>query len=321
MYHRTPHLLGFFFSRRRVAARDAHRARGALGYPAVALLDRDGVYGAPQFYRAAKAAGLKAIVGAELTIRRAARSASRRPVRGARAVDAARARRVGRGLSQSLPPDHAREARAPKGEIVPAAGRSRRATRRDSSRWSAARRWTPNGTASAGWSISSSACSDATQVWIELQRHFRRDEQGDHRSRCIDLAAAFRVPVMASNGVRFATPEARPLYDVLTCIRHKTTLERGGAAADGERRAVSEAAGADGAAVRAICRRRWPAPKRWPSGSSSRSRISATGFRTIPCRRARRRCRFCGGWRRSARAIATGRITIARGRRSRASSI
>ena len=39
-----------------------------LGYPAVALLDRDGLYGAPQFYRAAKAAGIKAIVGAELTI-------------------------------------------------------------------------------------------------------------------------------------------------------------------------------------------------------------------------------------------------------------
>src|SRR5581483_8543861 len=39
-----------------------------LGYPALALLDRDGVYGAPQFYRAAKAAGLKAIVGAEMTI-------------------------------------------------------------------------------------------------------------------------------------------------------------------------------------------------------------------------------------------------------------
>ncbi len=32
------------------------------------MLDRDGVYGAPQFYRAAKAAGLKAIVGAELTM-------------------------------------------------------------------------------------------------------------------------------------------------------------------------------------------------------------------------------------------------------------
>jgi hypothetical protein len=40
----------------------------ALGYPAVALLDRDGVYGAPRFHAAAKAAGLRALIGAELTI-------------------------------------------------------------------------------------------------------------------------------------------------------------------------------------------------------------------------------------------------------------
>ena len=39
----------------------------ALGYPALALLDRDGVYGLPRFYQAAKAAGLRAIIGAELT--------------------------------------------------------------------------------------------------------------------------------------------------------------------------------------------------------------------------------------------------------------
>ena len=48
----------------------------ALGYPAIALLDRDGVYGAPQFYRAAKAAGLRAIVGAELTITHASSPSS-----------------------------------------------------------------------------------------------------------------------------------------------------------------------------------------------------------------------------------------------------
>src|SRR4029079_18040576 len=43
----------------------------ALGYPAIALLDRDGLYGAPQLYRAAKAAGLKAIVGGELRVEQA----------------------------------------------------------------------------------------------------------------------------------------------------------------------------------------------------------------------------------------------------------
>src|SRR6185295_18179584 len=66
-----------------------------------------------------------------------------------------------------------------------------------------------------------------TQVCIELQRHFRRDEQAGIAS-LLDLAAAFRVPVMASNGVRFAGPESRPLYDVLTCIRQKTTLDQAG---------------------------------------------------------------------------------------------
>src|SRR5476649_2200227 len=40
----------------------------ALGYPALALLDRDGVYGAPRFHKAAKAAGIRAIIGAELTL-------------------------------------------------------------------------------------------------------------------------------------------------------------------------------------------------------------------------------------------------------------
>jgi len=40
----------------------------ALGYPALALLDRDGFYGAPRFHLAAKKAGLKAIIGVELTV-------------------------------------------------------------------------------------------------------------------------------------------------------------------------------------------------------------------------------------------------------------
>src|SRR6059058_5086109 len=40
----------------------------ALGYPALALLDRDGVYGAPRFHKAALAAGIRPIIGAELTV-------------------------------------------------------------------------------------------------------------------------------------------------------------------------------------------------------------------------------------------------------------
>src|SRR5207244_2964657 len=38
-----------------------------LGLPAMALLDRDGVYGAPRFHMAAQKAGIRAHVGAEVT--------------------------------------------------------------------------------------------------------------------------------------------------------------------------------------------------------------------------------------------------------------
>src|SRR5512135_2007216 len=39
-----------------------------LGYGALALLDRDGVYGMPRFHKAATAAGIHPIVGCELTM-------------------------------------------------------------------------------------------------------------------------------------------------------------------------------------------------------------------------------------------------------------
>src|SRR5262249_9611824 len=40
----------------------------ALELPAVALLDTNGAYGAPRFYKAAKTAGIRALVGAEITL-------------------------------------------------------------------------------------------------------------------------------------------------------------------------------------------------------------------------------------------------------------
>ena len=64
-------------------------------------------------------------------------------------------------------------------------------------------------------------------VFVEIQRHFRRDEDADNET-LVDLAAAFRVPVAATGGVRFATPAERPLFDVLTCIHHHTDLARAG---------------------------------------------------------------------------------------------
>ena len=39
-----------------------------LEMPAMALLDRDGVYGSPRFHLAAKKNGIKAHIGAEITV-------------------------------------------------------------------------------------------------------------------------------------------------------------------------------------------------------------------------------------------------------------
>ncbi len=66
-----------------------------------------------------------------------------------------------------------------------------------------------------------------SNLYMELQRHLLREEESDNQA-LLDLASAFHVPVLAANGVRFAAPADRPLYDVLTCIRHKTTLARAG---------------------------------------------------------------------------------------------
>src|SRR5437868_9546369 len=40
-----------------------------LGMPAMALLDRDGIYGAPRFHLAGQKAGVKAHIGSEVTVR------------------------------------------------------------------------------------------------------------------------------------------------------------------------------------------------------------------------------------------------------------
>ena len=64
-------------------------------------------------------------------------------------------------------------------------------------------------------------------LYMELQRHCRRGEDSDNQS-LVELASAFRIPVVATGGVRFAAPDRRPLFDVLTCIHHHTDLMQAG---------------------------------------------------------------------------------------------
>ncbi len=193
----------------------------ALGYPALALLDRDGVYGAPRFHFAAKKAGIRAIVGAELTVRGQDPEATppclwRLPVLIESREGYANLCRL---ITQM-------KLRSPKGEgaldleeldghtagLIALAGRE-------------ALRGPRHGV--GGLVDRLVGIFGRDRVYLELQRHLRRDEESDNHA-LLSLAAAFHVPVLATNGVRFAEPADRPLYDVLTCIRHKTTIAQAG---------------------------------------------------------------------------------------------
>ncbi|RXT49950.1 error-prone DNA polymerase [Bradyrhizobium betae] len=66
--------------------------------------------------------------------------------------------------------------------------------------------------------------SRAEGVWLAASLIYR----GDDRRRLAgldDLAAKAKVPLLATNEVLYHDPGRRPLQDVLTCIREKTTIE------------------------------------------------------------------------------------------------
>ncbi len=64
-------------------------------------------------------------------------------------------------------------------------------------------------------------------VYIELQRHMKRDEECRNRS-ALCITANLRLPVIATNGVRYAKEKDREVLDVFTAVRHHTTLDRAG---------------------------------------------------------------------------------------------
>ena len=121
------------------------------GYPAIALLDRDGVYGAPRFHRAATAAGIKAIIGAELTIAAASLALHRTLATLTRTLTpaSARSRGIRRRLPEPLQAHHAHENARAERRGRADARRARRPDAAGSSRWRGATCWGFRNTASA----------------------------------------------------------------------------------------------------------------------------------------------------------------------------
>ena len=207
-----------------------------LGYPAVALLDRDGVSGAPRFHKAALAAGLRPLIGAELTIR-SEKLEGRSEKGGVRSQPShfspltshfvlpvlVSSQEGWRNLCRLI---SRMKLRAPKGEgaltlddlesgvagLVALAGRPLLAVERHGV---------------GGLLDRLVGIFGRAHVYVELQRHLHRDQEDDNDA-LVCLAEAFRVPVVATGGVRCATSDERPLLDVLTAIREHVPLSRAG---------------------------------------------------------------------------------------------
>ena len=199
-----------------------------LGMPAMALLDRDGVYGTPRFHLAAKKAKIKAHVGAEVTcaafsprtlcagFRLPLLVASRTGYQNLCRLITKMKLRVGRKEGASASSQDFIEhfdgliclTGGEEGPLVAALthGGSRAA-------FEEVKRLTE--------------IFGRRNVYVELQRHFRRSEE--YRNRvAIEIAEALQLPLLATNGVNYALPQKRELADAFTALRHHRTLATAG---------------------------------------------------------------------------------------------
>ncbi len=197
-----------------LVARSAELSIGTL-----AVCDRDGVYGSARAHAQARESGVRAIVGAELTLD----DGSVLPVlvescEGYRNLCQLITRAKLRGTKTDAPVRWDELAEFSAGLVALTGdeeGPLRRALARDD-----------RGGASACVSRLMSAFGKSN-VFVEMQRHLRRGEESENDA-LRDLAAASGLPLLATNGVLHATRNERAVLDVFTCARHHTHLDAAG---------------------------------------------------------------------------------------------
>jgi len=191
----------------------------ALDLPAVALLDRDGVYGAPRFHQAARRAGLRAHIGAEVSCTDGARyallAADRTGYRNLCRLITRMKLRAPKGRGAAAPAEFAEFASGLiclSGDENGPLARALETGGRTAGRQAAERLIETFG---------------HENVYIEIQRHFRRDQEARNQA-ALEIARSLALPVVATGGVCYAAPQEREVLDVLAAIRHKRTLETAG---------------------------------------------------------------------------------------------
>ena len=206
-----------------------------LEMPAIALVDRDGVYGAARLARAATKAGIKPIIGSEITLA----DGSRLPLL---VEDREGYQNLCRLITRM-------KLGAPKGAAAVALDDFEPNTTglvclTGGAQGPLARRLAAGDDDGARDLLDRLvALFGRSSCYIEVQRHYQR-EQEQVLQRLVALARTARVPLVASNQPLFARPSGRPLADVFTCIREKTDLDHAGRRllANGERSLKSSAA-------------------------------------------------------------------------------
>jgi error-prone DNA polymerase len=191
----------------------------ARGMPAMAMLDRDGVYGAPRFYQAAKKVHMRAHIGAEVT----SATGWRYPL----LVES----RVGYQNLCRLITRMKLRARKGEGHIEPAELAEMRAglvclTGGEEGPLADALK---KGGIARGSECVRQLCElfGRENVYVELQRHHSREEEARNQA-AMEIARKLSLPLLATNGVCHALPQERELLDVFTCIRHHRRLETAG---------------------------------------------------------------------------------------------
>jgi error-prone DNA polymerase len=190
-----------------------------LEYAAMAITDRDGLYGAVRFAQAGREDGVPAIVGAELSVEDGSHlivlaSDQTGYAHLSRLISRARLDRP-RGEPATTYDVLAKHAHG----LIALSGCSLGAV--------------PRALESGDFR---SACEAASRLrdifgwgnfWIELQRHLLPDDGPRIRS-LLAVATTLELGIVATGGVHYARPEHRDLADVLSCVRQKTTLESAG---------------------------------------------------------------------------------------------
>jgi len=215
-------------------------ACAGLNMPAMALLDRDGVYGAPRFHMAAKKAGAKAHIGTEVTTvcgasecrsRHLERSKGSLFLNGSFRLPLLISSRIGYQNLCRLITKMKLRAKKDEGaireeELEEHADGLICLTGGDNGPLAAA-------LARGGFEEALRHVDRLTQIfghnniYVELQRHLHRDEEARNRA-AIEIARSLHLPLLATNGVCYATAKGRELCDVFTALRNHRTLATAG---------------------------------------------------------------------------------------------